>query len=74
MKTRVFGKIAFNQPVQLYELENKHGMQLSIISLGARIVGLKVPNLNGELVDVVRGFKTLEGTIPGAAFSLIFCS
>lgn len=61
MKTRIMGKVSFSQPVQLYEIENKHGMQLSVMTFGARIVGLKVPDANGHLVDVVRGLATLEG-------------
>ncbi|OQV24537.1 Aldose 1-epimerase [Hypsibius exemplaris] len=60
LKTRIFGHAAFSQPVQLYQLTNKHGMELSVISFGARIIGLKVPGLNGQMVDVVRGFKKFE--------------
>jgi hypothetical protein len=63
MRTQTFGKMAFSPPIQLYEIENKHGAVLSVINYGARIVGLKVPSINGELVDVVRGLKTLEGTV-----------
>lgn len=61
MRTQLFGKMPFSAPVQLYEIENKNGMVLSVINYGARIVGLKVPSLTGKVVDVVCGFKTLEG-------------
>ena len=61
MRTQHFGKMPFSAPVQLYEIENKNGMILSVINYGARIVGLKVPSLSGKMVDVVCGFKTLEG-------------
>lgn len=60
MRTQHFGKMPFSAPVQLYEIENKNGMILSVINYGARIVGLKVPSLSGKMVDVVCGFKTLE--------------
>ncbi|OWA50659.1 Aldose 1-epimerase [Hypsibius exemplaris] len=52
--------MAFSQPIQLYEIENQHGAVLSIINYGARIIGLKVPSLQGGLVDVVCGLKSLE--------------
>ncbi|OWA54099.1 Aldose 1-epimerase [Hypsibius exemplaris] len=61
MRTKVFGKTASShETIQLYEIENKHGMVLSVINYGARIIGLKVPSRHGELIDVVCGFKSLE--------------
>lgn len=68
MHTKVYGKLAFSQPVQLYQLSNKHGMELSVISYGARVIGLKVPSVTGELVDVVRGLKDFEGEFPCCNF------
>jgi aldose 1-epimerase len=42
------------------QLSNKNGMQLNILNYGATITSLKVPLKNGEIVDVVLGFDTLE--------------
>ncbi|MES2240286.1 MAG: aldose epimerase family protein [Bacteroidota bacterium] len=44
-----------------YELTNKKGAQLKVISFGATVTALKIPLKNGELVDVVLGFDTVEG-------------
>lgn len=46
--------------VSLYELTNKNGMQLKVTNFGATITALKMPLKNGEIVDVVLGFDTLE--------------
>ena len=43
----------------LYTLENEHGMKAEITSFGATLVGLHVPDRNGEMADVVLGFDDL---------------
>jgi len=42
--------------IELYEISNDNGMKVQIITYGARIFKLYVPNKNGELIDVVAGF------------------
>lgn len=44
--------------IELYELENDNGVKAQIITYGARIAKLLVPNKNGEMIDVVAGFDT----------------
>ncbi|KDN56623.1 aldose epimerase family protein [Flavobacterium seoulense] len=44
-----------------YELTNKNGAKLKVIPFGATVTSLKIPTKNGELVDVVLGFDTVEG-------------
>jgi aldose 1-epimerase len=41
-------------------LENKNGMLVNLISYGAKIVSVYVPDRNGNFADVVLGFKTLD--------------
>ena len=41
-------------------LKNQDGMEVHILTLGALVQSLKVPNRKGALEDVVLGFDDLE--------------
>ncbi len=56
MEKREFGKTKNGQEVCLYTMKNKNQMEVSIASLGATIVSVKVPDKNGTLRDVVLGY------------------
>ncbi len=60
---KLFGFTSDGEEVSLYELTNKNGMQLKVTNYGATITSLKMPLKNGEFVDVVLGFDTLEAYI-----------
>ena len=47
--------------IELYRLENANGMICDVITYGARIAKLVVPNKRGELIDVVAGFPNPDG-------------
>jgi aldose 1-epimerase len=56
---------AFNQtidekPVALYTLTNKSGMGMKVTNFGARVVALCIPDSDGNPVDVVLGYNTLD--------------
>jgi aldose 1-epimerase len=55
-----FGK-ADGQPVELYTLTNAKGMKAQVMTYGATLVGLWVPDRDGKLADVVLGFDDLQG-------------
>src|SRR5699024_4264920 len=57
----VFGTAPDGQTVDMYTLTNRRGMQVNLITFGARIQAIKVPDKNGQLVDVALGFKKLDG-------------
>ena len=59
----LFGLLPDGTAIYSYELSNKNGMKLKIITYGATITELKMPLKNGEIVDVVLGFDTLESYI-----------
>jgi len=59
----LFGLIDNTEEVNSCELTNKNGIQLKVINYGATITSLKIPLKNGEVVDVVLGFDTLENYI-----------
>ena len=42
-------------------LKNKHGMEVTLISIGATIQAIKVPDKSGRVDDVVLGYDSLDG-------------
>jgi aldose 1-epimerase len=56
-----FGKTTDGQPVDRYTLRNPHGMEADIITRGAVVTRLLVPDRTGTPGDVVLGFDSLEG-------------
>lgn len=56
-----YGTTKSGEQVDLYTLTNSNGMKAKIISLGATITELWVPDRNGKLEDVVLGFDSLKG-------------
>nr|WP_315148881.1 aldose epimerase family protein [uncultured Flavobacterium sp.] len=57
----LFGVMPNGTEIYSYELFNKNGMSLKVITYGAALTELKVPLKNGEIADVVLGFDTLDG-------------
>ncbi|MGA8491096.1 MAG: aldose epimerase family protein [Terriglobales bacterium] len=68
MQKQSFGKTEDGQPVDLYTLTNKNGMEARITNYGGTVVSLKVPDRNGKLDDVVLGYDNLEGYETGKAY------
>jgi len=56
-----FGKAPDGRAVELFTLTNGHGMEARIMTWGAAVVSLKVPDAQGQLGDVVLGFDDLDG-------------
>jgi aldose 1-epimerase len=61
IKMSIFGKMPDGQPVHLYTLTNRKGMQVALADYGARIVSIDVPDGHGNLADVVLGFDSFKG-------------
>jgi len=55
----LFGYTSAGTPVHLFTLQNDHGMQASISTLGGTLTRLLVPDKDGRPGDVVLGFDTL---------------
>lgn len=60
-----FGKTADGQWVDEYTLTNKNGVQAKIITYGAMLTELHVPDRDGGLQDVCLGFDSLDGYLSG---------
>jgi len=56
----VFGKLPSGEDVLCYTITNKSGASASVVTYGATLRSLIVPNRKGELTDVVLGYDTLE--------------
>jgi aldose 1-epimerase len=61
IKTREFGKLPTGETVEEFALTNFHGLTLKLITYGATITELHVPDRRGEIADVVLGFHDLAG-------------
>src|SRR4051794_1434594 len=56
-----FGKTANGEEVQLYTLKNKNGIVAKIMTRGATVVELQVPDKVGKAANVVLGFDDVAG-------------
>ncbi|HYK88807.1 MAG TPA: aldose epimerase family protein [Acidobacteriota bacterium] len=56
-----FGKTGEGKAVELYALTNSQGMSAKIMTYGATVTELIVPDRNGKLGDVILGFNNLDG-------------
>ncbi len=57
---RAFGTLHDGTPISCWTLTNENGLQAEILDYGATIRSVLVPDKNGDLVDVVLGYDTLE--------------
>jgi len=61
-----WGETPEHRKVDLYTLTNAHGMTVRLSTYGAVIQSLSVPDRNGKMADIVRGFDALAGyLVPG---------
>jgi aldose 1-epimerase len=63
-----FGKLPDGTPIDQYILTNENGMKAKVITYGAILTELHVPDKDGRLVDVVLGFDDLAGYLGGHPF------
>ncbi len=57
---KTFGKISkTGQIAELYTVTNKNGMSVDLSTFGATIVGIKVPDKDGNFIDVTQGYKSV---------------
>ncbi len=68
MQKQSFGKTEDGEPVDLYILTNKNGMEAAITNYGGTVVSLIVPDRNGKREDVVLGYDNLAGYATGKAY------
>ncbi|MCU9615137.1 galactose mutarotase [Caldibacillus lycopersici] len=65
--TKEFG-IINGEKIYSFTLENNNGMQLTCINLGCIVTEIKTPDSNGNLENVVLGYKTVEEYLENKTF------
>jgi aldose 1-epimerase len=68
MQKQSFGKTEDGQPVDLYILTNKNGVEAGITNYGGTVVWLKAPDRDGKRDNVVLGYDTVDGYATGKAY------
>lgn len=63
----LFGK-AFDKDVYLYTLKNSVGASVKIMSLGATIVSINIPDKNGKLADVICGYDDVNSYLTNGGY------
>jgi len=63
-----FGKTPDGQAVEVFTLTNKNGLEARVISYGATLISLKVPDRKGQLGDIVLGQDDLDGYLNRSRF------
>jgi len=63
-----FGKTKEGAPVDLYTLTNQHGMVAKIMTYGATLTELIVPDRSGKPGNIVLGFDTIEPYLAGVPY------
>ncbi len=56
-----FGRLPDGTPVELYTLYNSQGLRARIMTYGAIVVSLEVPDRTGSLADITLGYDSLAG-------------
>ncbi|MFA6069343.1 MAG: aldose epimerase family protein [Janthinobacterium sp.] len=63
-----FGILPDGQPVSVFTLTNRQGMQVKVLDFGAIISAIQVPDRDGTVADVVLGFECIEPYLANSAF------
>jgi len=63
VEVKSFGEIPGGQKVDLYTLTNSSGLKAEIMTYGAIVVSLQVPDRGGKFDDIVLGYNDLDDYI-----------
>jgi aldose 1-epimerase len=63
-----FGRTADGRAVEAITLSNARGMRVRVLTYGATIQLLDVPDRHGQVADVVLGYADLAGYLSGTAY------
>lgn len=67
IEKKPFGQVEGNN-VECYKLTNTKGASMSVITYGAIVTSLRVPDKTGALGDVVLGFKTVDEYVKSSPY------
>lgn len=60
VETFPFGNLSTGEPVTLYRLHGDGEAYMDVIDYGCRVVGINVPDREGNIVDVVPGYDNIK--------------
>lgn len=59
IEQKSFGKLKNGEDTTLYTITNKNGASVELSTFGASIVSIKVPDREGNLIDVTQGYESV---------------
>jgi len=68
IKRESWGALPTGEPVELFTLTNKRGMQATVTNYGATLVGLTAPDRAGSMADIVLGYDSVEEYVNGHGY------
>ncbi len=68
IKVEPFGKTPEGQQVRIYRLTNANGLKAGIMTYGAIVVSLEVPDQSGKIGDVVLGYDNLDSYVRNSPY------
>lgn len=66
LEESLYGRMHDGVAVKQFALRNASGMTVKVISYGAIVTEIQVPDRNGKMINVVKGAGSLEGYLKGA--------
>jgi aldose 1-epimerase len=63
--SKPYGKLSNGKEVTLFTLENSNGLKAQVMSLGATLISLQVPDREGAMADIVLGKDDFAGYLAG---------
>lgn len=63
-----FGKTQDGKTVEIYTLKNANGLTAKVMTYGATLVAMDVPDKAGQIADVALGFTNLDSYIKGSPY------
>jgi aldose 1-epimerase len=63
-----FGQLPDGQAVDLYTLTNANGLKARLMTYGATLVSLELPDRNGAFADCVLGYDALDGYLKNSPY------
>ena len=68
VSAEIYGELADGQEVKIFTLTNGNGMVAKVSEYGAILVGLEVPDRDGEISDLTHGYDDLEGWLTNTSY------
>ena len=68
IKKEIFGAVPDGRDVELYTMVNKNGLRARVMTFGAILVSLEVPDRDGKLSDITLGYDTFPDYLSGTSY------